>query len=784
VKPGFHRIRVSARSKRVQLTWEGRTFSREPIPAWKFRHLPAEDPATLTPDLLAARGRARAAQLGCARCHRAALPGVDDPPPGPSLADLGKRVNGSWLMAKLDQPGSRMPSLFAGDRQGLVERWILAQSLLRGGAPRPPDPEGDHRTGRRHYVSIGCVACHFLPDEAREDQAVPDRVPLEGLNDRFGHAQLAAFLSNPNGRYPDGRMPCIPLSAKEAKDVAAFVLLWSKPAVPDAPPAEPVQPAEIEAVARRLGVQGLEAAGTALLREKRCAQCHEGLGDSAAADVPLRSGADCRGPRFTLDASSKTEIGAYLAVAPRERHPSAFEGRQRRLARAGCVRCHARDSERLSGLEEASSTIGGSLLQMIPYLKTPWLSNPWSKYSKNYLTASIRDGVTGVRHSRFTFRMPKYGDEAETLALALAEGDGDDPAAIPPEPPVSTDPTLSPLGPTLAGFGGYSCVSCHIWRGQLFAEPDPGAIAPELTSLTQRVRREWFDRWVEEPLRLRPGTPMPQIFKHGQPATLGHFLEGDAAKQKDALWAYFSLGKDAPAPKPLPLLPLDVPKDGPLVAQIPLILPDKKVVEGLAVLFPSNDLLVYDVGTRSVRAIYVGARIVRVVKARIRQFVVSGTPVNTGPLDPAPGEFEGYDRLSDGVRIRLRGSVQEWRLAGRKLGPVELPAAQVPPPLDNAVLQDPGKLEGALERPGYRAIAYPRPKTISGEDLVMPGAIAADPRDGRVFVASMKRGELFVVRDPDDTGKKASFEDYTGGLFRGLLDGRGERRPYVLHRRT
>src|SRR5205814_3008216 len=101
------------------------------------------------------------------------------------------------------------------------------------------------------------------------------------------------------------------------------------------------------------------------------------------------------------------------------------------------------------------------------------------------------------------------------------------------------------------------------------------------------------------------------------------------------------------------------------------------------------------------------------------------------------------------------------------------------------VLQDPGKLDGPMEQPGYRAIAYPRPKTGSGEDLVMPGAIAADPRDGRVFVASMKRGELFVIRDPDDTGKNAKFEDYAGGLFQEAYSMVAESGAlYVLHRRN
>ncbi len=749
VKPGFHPIRVTARTKRLQLTWEGKTFSREPIPAWKFRHRPEQLPEAAR---LEARGRDRAAALGCARCHRDAFP-LDGPNPGPSLADLGRRVNAAWLLSKLDHAGPLTE----------IERKTITRTLLQGGSPRAPDPAGDHRMGRRHFVGLGCAACHFMPDEPREDQPVQDRLPLEGLNDRFGHAQLAAFLENPKQRYPDGRMPAIPLPKDAARDMAAFILLWSKPAMADAPLDDSIKPDE------------------ELVRAKRCAQCHE---SSAPTNIPIKSFGDCRGPRFALDDSAKKELAAYAAVAARERHPSDFDDAQRRLRRAGCQRCHSRDSERPSPLEEVGSTLGGSNLQSVPFLKSPRLSNVWSKYTGEYLFASIRDGVSAVRHSKYSYRMPPFGKEAQDFALALAAGDGDDIEAMVKGLPAPADPTLSPLGPALVGFGGYSCVSCHIWQGKSFAEPDPGAIGPELTSVTRRIRRDWFDRWVEDPARLMPGTPMPQIFKHGLPATLP-VLGGDAAKQKEALWAYFSLGKDAPAPKPLPLLPLEVPKDGPLVAQIPLILPDKKVVEALCVLFPSNDLLVYDVGTRAVRAVYVGARVLRSVKGRTRQYQVVGTPVNTGPLDPPPGEFEGYDRLADGVRIRVKGSVQEWRLSGRKLGPVELPPALPASPMETVVLQDSWKPEGSLEQPGYRAIAYPRPRTASGEDLIMPGAIAADPRDGRVFVASMKRGELFVLRDPDDNGKGATFEDYTGGLFQEAYSMVAESGAlYVLHRRN
>jgi hypothetical protein len=67
----------------------------------------------------------------------------------------------------------------------------------------------------------------------------------------------------------------------------------------------------------------------------------------------------------------------------------------------------------------------------------------------------------------------------------------------------------------------------------------------------------------------------------------------------------------------------------------------------------------------------------------------------------------------------------------------------------------------------------------------MPVAIAASPRDGRVFIASMKMGELFVVDDPKDDGKEARFVNYAGGHFQdgyGLVA--GEDALYLMHRRN
>jgi cytochrome c551/c552 len=643
-----------------------------------------------------------------------------------------------------------MPQLFNADRAGDLERWVIAKALAKD---RADESKGDHRRGRGAFTTVGCVACHFLPEEDPEDQPVRSRHAFTGLADRYTPSTLASFLRKPRTRYPDGRMPEIVLAEREAQDLAAYLLHSSKPSTPRA--AAPGEPASTPTAA-------------ALMKSKRCGACHPGL--EPVEPVPIRTpGPVCRGPRF-----KNADLSGFEKVAALETHHSPVEERRRLLERSGCANCHPRDREVPPPLEEASSVLGGAFLQRTPFLRSPRLTDAHAKYTADYLRGAVRQGVSGVRDRGYSFRMPVFGDDAEALVQALAEADGEVPE--PPAPSTSAD---AGLGPALGGFEGYSCVSCHVWAGKLFAEPDPGAIAPDLTSAAGRIRRDWFDRWLDDPARIQPRTPMPQIFKRGHPATLGHLLGGDAGKQKDALWAWLSMGKDAPAPKPPPPLAIDALPDAPLAALIPVTLPDKTLVESLCVLFPTHDLLVFDVGALVPRAAYTGARLLRQVKGRLRTYAVQGTPAPLPSPAALPGKYRGYERLTDGVRILSTEGAAEWRLSGRRLGPVELPPAAAPSTLEPAVFKDSTPVEGALERPGYKATALARPKTASGEDLVMPGAIAADPRTGTVFVASMKRGELFAIRED------GRMEDYARGLFQEAYAMAAESGAlYVLHRRN
>jgi mono/diheme cytochrome c family protein len=148
-------------------------------------------------------------------------------------------------------------------------------------------------------------------------------------------------------------------------------------------------------------------------------------------------------------------------------------------------------------------------------------------------------------------RMPGFGQEREKLLdlrqrlVRLDERTSTAPPIIHDlKSEVGRDLAVS--GRKLAGNGGLACIKCHRF-GERAAS---GIAAIDLLSMPERLRPDWFRRYLLAPTEYRPGTRMPLSFPDGR-SVLTSIYEGDAHRQIDALWHYLSQGRAAKAPSGL-----------------------------------------------------------------------------------------------------------------------------------------------------------------------------------------------------------------------------------------
>jgi mono/diheme cytochrome c family protein len=522
----------------VRLGWTERPPSISPIPLVQLNHTTN---AELKADTERRLGRELFLENRCGRCHglgasiSAAVPELAMD--APSLEAIGSRLNYDWMARwildpKSLRPGAHMPKLLSGPSATENSKAIAAYLSSLTEAKTAPVPESTvekKESGVALFEKLQCAVCHDAPQSSESD---PNKTSLKHVLEKFAPGKLAEYLHSPSAHYAWNPMPDFKLSPAEAAALAEF--LQEKAAQPKATPA-PTNAAMIES-------------GRKLVQTSGCLNCHalkldnlfsapalsqltpEKWNRGCLAAEPLEN---AKAPRFNFSPQEQLALQAFaktdrLSLA---RHAAAeFAERQTRLL--NCARCHGQID-----LVPPLDLLGGKL-------KPEWTAR--------FLAGDVPYKPRAEKHPRgetwMEVRMPLFKSRAVWLAEGLTAQHGF-PPRTPAEPPI--DPELAKIGRKLASKdGGFSCVSCHA-IGRAEASEVVESEGVNLAYAADRLLPAYYQRWLRNPARIDPQTKMPLYFEDDK-SQLTDILDGDAAKQIDALWQYLRLGAQMTPPGPAP----------------------------------------------------------------------------------------------------------------------------------------------------------------------------------------------------------------------------------------
>lgn len=511
-------------------------------------------------------------ELRCAACHSGVLRGSVPEKTAPDLAAVGARIAPEYLRRflaspVLAHPGTTMPDVLASrpeaERDRIAEaltHFLIAQS--KAVFPTEATEPIDLQQGKTLFHSVGCVACHGPKDASAgapqkpkrndeddedEDKAAaakkaikPTAVPLGHVAAKYNAKSLSEFLFQPLRVRGSGRMPDMKLTPAESLAIAGYLIgeqpQQAKALVPDA---------------------ALVEKGKKHFQELNCAACHSLPGMTAAPLVGSLSKADVtrgclsksssRSPRFQLEEAQVKAIVAALREEPTADSDKVVAAKT--LTAFRCTVCHVRDD--FGGVHDAHNPFfAGSELKLgddgrIP----PPLTLVGAKLQPAWMKKVLFDGES-VRHYMAT-RMPQYGTAnlqhlpAVFTRLDVLNG----PEMKIPNPESRTDSErereklLRAAGRELLGDKGLNCIACHNFNGKA-ALVNQGI---DLLTSYQRLQPGWFNSYLRNPGAFRPRTVMPTAWPGGV-AVHKTILDGNTARQIEAIWYYLSLGTSAADP--------------------------------------------------------------------------------------------------------------------------------------------------------------------------------------------------------------------------------------------
>lgn len=287
----------------------------------------------------------------------------------------------------------------------------------------------------------------------------------------------------------------------------------------------------------------------------QCARCHGTLPSKWPIDAitpnakPLaqlggRQPAGCLStkvkpgvPRFEISDRQRVVILAQLgAQAALSTELTPEQQIIRTMTVMNCYACHNRDRRGgPEGLRREYFANVGEVDLGDEGKMPPQLNGVGAKLRPEWIKTVLTEG--GAVRPYMATRMPQFGAVNVGHLPELFDKADSRPDAL-PQPDVfaageATD--ANKYGRKLVGVGGLTCIACHMFDGH----KSLGVPALDLATAGQRLKFDWFRRYLLDPQSLRPGTRMPAFWPNGV-ATNKDILGGDSAKQISAIWAYLA----------------------------------------------------------------------------------------------------------------------------------------------------------------------------------------------------------------------------------------------------
>ena len=474
---------------RAKLLWSGQEFAWEPVPPAALLHTP-DSSLDWGHDVRA--GRALFAEARCIECHapeekpggsgsRARLPMPELSESIPDLDAAGDRFESRWIYDWIREPRAGCAQVVfseAADVTAYLASLREEESIIA--------VSGDRAAGEALVVQL-----HMQP-WAEELMAEAKYTP----------AGLQRLLADPAEHHRDTVFPDFRLSSTEANDITSYILS-QQPAAGEAPKGDPVRGKQVVA--------------------DSCMGCHgnddRSFGTSAAsletiwktnwyADGCVSEEWGKR-PALALDADDRKALVRFQNAGIN--YLGNFTPREyaeRTMERLNCTSCHSGEN------------------------KLPRIDHAGDKLTTAWLEKLLLGEVDHI-HPDVEARMPAFPSRAKLLAESIAALHGSElqiPAAQP-------DPELAAIGAELVGVTGYACIACHAVGDQPALAAFEGQ-GPNLQLAGERLRKDYYHRWMHWPQRVIPTTIMPKYTTTKDQAQNSTILDGNPDAQFEAIWAY------------------------------------------------------------------------------------------------------------------------------------------------------------------------------------------------------------------------------------------------------